>query len=162
MKANLLAVLLSFVFATPILALTFLDEGFMELTTGPGSVVGKIMEIGSPVEIVFIVLIVTLFKTSLSEEIFFRGFIAKRLVNLTNYQIGNILQSIIFGLLHIAIFLPLSNSPLHLSIIFLSTAVFAYLIVYLNDKKAEGSILPGWIAHATANLVSYSVILIFA
>jgi hypothetical protein len=34
----------------------------------------------------------------------------------------------------------------------------AYVSVYLNEKMGDGSIIPGWISHGLANVISYSVV----
>ena len=39
-------------------------------------------------------------RTSLSEELLFRGFLLKRLVGKFGFTIGNITQSLLFGLIH--------------------------------------------------------------
>ena len=157
-KANRLAVLVSLIFALPILVLTYVNTEFKEVSTGPGTVIGGLKELESVAETIFTIVLIAVFKTSLSEEIFFRGFVAKRLINSINYRIGNLLQAILFGLIHVAIFLPISNNAFFLSVIFFFPTIGAYLIVYLNEKMADGSILPGWIAHGLANLFSYGVV----
>ena len=48
--------------------------------------------------------------TALSEEILFRGFLLKRLSSKFGFPIGNIVQSVLFGLLHGAMFCSLINS----------------------------------------------------
>ena len=157
-RANYLAILLSLLLAGPLLALTFFSAEYKEIIIDPETVAGKIRLMGFGGEAIATIIIVAVFKTSLTEEILFRGFIAKRLINVTNFQIGNILQAIIFGILHVVIFVPISRNILYLALIFLSPAIFAYFIVYLNEKVADGSILPGWIAHGLANVLSYSAV----
>jgi len=49
-------------------------------------------------------LIIAWLKTSLAEEIFFRGFIGKRLIDRLGFLRGNGLQSVIFAAVHVAIF----------------------------------------------------------
>ena len=48
-------------------------------------------------------------QTSFTEEIFFRGFILKRLKNKFGFAIANIIQSILFALLHCAMFFTLTS-----------------------------------------------------
>ena len=52
-------------------------------------------------------LIYAIFNTSLPEEIFFRGFLLKRLSNKFGFRVANVIQSIIFGLLHGIMFFSL-------------------------------------------------------
>lgn len=98
-------------------------------------------------------------QTGLSEEIFFRGFIAKRLIHKFDYRIGNIIQSILFGLTHVLIFLSQNVDSLTLVFEGVMTAIIGYILCYINEKLAEGSILPSWIVHGISNVVSTLVII---
>ena len=157
-KAYSLGFLLSLLLALPILALTLVNPEYKAIMIDPGSISGAIRNTGFSGEAIATILIVAIFKTSLAEEILFRGFIAKRLINITNFQIGNIIQAVLFGILHVFIFVSISKSILLLTLIFLFPAAFAYFIVYLNEKVGDGSIIPGWIAHGSANFISYNVV----
>lgn len=91
--------------------------------------------------------------TSLPEELLFRGFLLKRLSRQFGFPIGNAVQSALFGLLHGAMFLRLTGVARAILIIGF-TGGFAWCIGYVNEKKAGGSILPGWCMHAVANIFS--------
>jgi membrane protease YdiL (CAAX protease family) len=160
-KANLLALGLVILLAAPVLILIFTSNEFKEIMTDPETVTGGIKRMGIGIEAIVTLLIVAVFKTSLSEEIFFRGFLAKRLVAITNFQTGNILQAIIFGVIHTVLFLQITDNVLFLVVIFLFPTIGAYLKTYLNERLANGSIIPGWITHGTTNLVAYGSILFF-
>ncbi|MDQ7916740.1 CPBP family intramembrane glutamic endopeptidase [Mesonia sp. MT50] len=121
----------------------------------PHSITGKLGEMGVGTNSIIILLIVAIFKTSFAEEILFRGFIGKGLINSMRFIKGNTLQAIIFGVLHLALFATITLNLSILSIIFISTALIAYVFGYLNEKKANGSIIPSWIAHALANTATY-------
>jgi membrane protease YdiL (CAAX protease family) len=82
---------------------------------------------------------------ALGEEIFFRGFIGGLLIRRLGFQIGNLLQSIIF-------LLP------HLLILTVSTTLWPILIpqfiagwIYGLLLYKSGSILPSWVAHSLSN-----------
>lgn len=105
-------------------------------------------------------LIYAVFNTSLPEEIFFRGFLLKRLSNKVGYRIANILQSMIFGLLHGIMFFSLVGIFKAIMIILFTGAV-AFAMGYVNEKKANGSILPSWFIHALSNIFA-SVIAMFS
>ncbi|MBA3283548.1 MAG: CPBP family intramembrane metalloprotease [Nitrosopumilus sp.] len=137
----------------------FLSEGFKEAVHAPSSVTGKFMTMGlNPITFVSI-LIMALLKTSLSEEIFFRGFIGKQLINKLGFKRGNLLQGIIFGLVHFFLLLFLIKSSIFtLIIIFIFTSFAGWMIGYIKEKYANGSIIPGWIAHGIGNTISYLVI----
>lgn len=157
-RANATAVLLSLLLALPVVALSFLRPEFAAVMTDPTTVSGKIRLLEFGGEAIATILLIAVFKTALSEELFFRGFIAKRLINLTTFQIGNVVQALVFGLLHVAILLPISDDTFLLSLFLFLTALFAYCAVYLNERVASGSIVPSWIAHGLANIISYSTI----
>ena len=157
-KANLFAFLISLTLAAPLLVLAVFNNDFKEIMIHPQSATGKIRSLGLSTEAMVIVLIAAIFKTAFSEELLFRGFIAKRLIAITNYQIGNITQAVIFGCIHTLLFTFITQNIFFLSIIFIFPSLVAYFQVYLNEKHANGSIVPGWIAHGTANIISYTFI----
>ena len=96
-------------------------------------------------------LIYAIFNTSLPEEIFFRGFLLKRIASKFGYLIANIIQSIIFGLLHGIMFFNILGVVKTIIIIFF-TGLIAFAMGYVNEKKANGSILPSWFIHALSNI----------
>ena len=99
------------------------------------------------------ILIYAVFNTSLPEEILFRGFLLKRLSNKFGFSTGNIIQSILFGLIHGVMFFKLTGIFQAILIIAFTGGV-AWCIGYVNEKKADGSILSGWYIHAIANIFS--------
>ena len=96
-------------------------------------------------------------QTALLEEIFFRGFIAKRLFNRLGFHAGNIAQSLIFAVLHMSFpFLLGIDDPWSLALFFgFVTGLLAWVIGYVNERLGEGSILPGWIIHGIGNVMTY-------
>ena len=99
------------------------------------------------------ILIYAIFKTALSEEIVFRGFLLKRVSGRFGFHAGNVVQSILFGLMHGVMFFSVT-SVINAIIITLVTGGIGWCMGYVNEKKAEGSILPSWCIHASANIVS--------
>ena len=158
LKANLLAVVACLLFAAPPLMLTLTSSAFREIMFDPHSATGKFRQMDLGVSSLIILLVMTLIKTSLAEEIFFRGFVAKRLISLLGYAKGNVIQALIFGLLHTGLFLLVTTNPFFLTVIFLVPGVGAYVSVYLNEKLAHGSIIPGWISHGLANVLAYGIV----
>lgn len=93
-------------------------------------------------------------QTALSEEVFFRGFLAKRLIHKFNYRSGNFIQAILFGLTHI---LMLTSQDLTLTILIfigIMTGSIGYSLCYIDEKLAGGSIIPSWIIHGLTNVFS--------
>ena len=99
------------------------------------------------------ILIYSFLQTSLPEELLFRGFLLKRLVNHMPFVFANTIQAIAFGLLHGVLFASVVSLEVTFFIIFFTGAIAAYL-GFVNEKKAGGSILTSWIIHALANILS--------
>lgn len=90
--------------------------------------------------------------TALPEEIFFRGFLLKRLQGKLGFLGANLLQSLLFGLIHAFMFIQLTGYLKAMAIMaFIS--LIAYVFGAINEKKASGSILPSVFIHALANTV---------
>ena len=102
---------------------------------------------GIPAALVYAIL-----KTSLSEEIIFRGFLLKIISRKFGFKIGNAIQGFLFGLMHVLLFINIGIIRIILIGIF--TGSLGWFIGYINEKKGNGSILPGWIIHAVANIFS--------
>lgn len=149
---------IALILAVPLLLLAVLSSEFYEIFTDPDSVTGMIRNMGFGAEAIATLLVAAVIKTSLSEEVFFRGFLAKRLISLVGFQRGNALQALIFGILHTLIFLSITTNWAFLTVIFVFPAIGAYVKVIVNEKYADGSIIPGWIAHGTANVIAYSFV----
>ena len=99
------------------------------------------------------ILVYAILKTALPEEIIFRGFILKRVSSKFGFAAGNLIQSILFGLMHGIMFVGAAG-PVKAVLITLFTGSIGWLMGYINEKKAGGSILPGWGIHAAANIFS--------
>ena len=103
---------------------------------------------GIPAALVYAVL-----NTSLPEEILFRGFLLKRMQTKLGFTAANIIQSVVFGLIH-GVMLFAATGPIKAVMIILFTAVTAFVMGWVNEKKAGGSILPSWCIHAASNIAS--------
>lgn len=90
--------------------------------------------------------------TALSEEILYRGFIQKRLQNKLGFWPATIIQAFIFGLTHLLMALGQVNFAQGL-VLLLYPMVPGILIPYVNEKKANGSILLGVLIHGTLNFI---------
>ena len=155
-KANLLALIALLAVLASSLGILFLKSDLKESLTSQYSVVGKLKQMGLNTASVTLLLIIALFRTSLSEEIFFRGFIAKRLTNRLGFQMGNLVQAAIFGLMHLLMVFMLSRlTALLLVFAFVVSGITAYIINYIKEKVGNDSIIPGWIAHGLGNVITY-------
>ena len=99
-------------------------------------------------------------QTALSEEIFFRGFLSKRLIHKFNYMMGNVIQATLFGLTHTLMLLSQNVDQWMLIFVGVMTGCIGYTLCYIDEKLANGSILPSWIIHGLTNVGS-TLLLIF-
>ncbi len=99
------------------------------------------------------IIIYAAFNTALPEELLFRGFLLKRMSNKFGFNTANVIQALLFGLLHGAMFFALAGLvKAILAVAF--TTVIAWFMGYINEKISGGSIIPSWIVHAISNLFS--------
>ncbi|MFJ7981573.1 lysostaphin resistance A-like protein [Lysinibacillus xylanilyticus] len=92
-------------------------------------------------------------QTGLSEELLFRGFLMKRFMHKFGFQMGNIIQSLLFGVLHGLLmfsFIPFGVVVL----VVIATAFVGYLMGWINERKSNGSILTSWAIHSIVNLIA--------
>ena len=99
------------------------------------------------------IVIYATFNTAFPEELFFRGFMLKRLMNKFGFNIANFTQALLFGLLHGLMFFELVGVVKTILIIILTGAI-AWFMGYINEKNSNGSIIPSWIIHTVSNLFS--------
>lgn len=91
-------------------------------------------------------------QTGLSEEILFRGFLGKRLINKMGFSAGNGMQALLFGLMH-GIPFGLVTGNIAVALIFtLVPGLMGWLEGWINEKKCNGSIVPGWVMHSVMNI----------
>lgn len=109
---------------------------------------------GKGIRVLPSVLVYAIVQTSLSEELFFRGFLCNRLTNRFGFFTGNLLQSISFGLLHGIPFGLATGNWFVCILLTLLPASMGYVQGWLNEKAANGSIIPSWILHGLMNFLS--------
>lgn len=107
---------------------------------------------GWSISTILIILIYSIFQTSLSEEIVFRGFIIRIFTNNFGANVGNIVQSVLFGLIHI--FAVINSGIIPAILVFILTGGIGYALGWLSIKKADRSIVYGWLIHALTNVIS--------
>ena len=160
-RSSMLLALLSALILVPASLALFYFTPLKEIATAESTVTGALKSRGVSGEIILVILIVALFKTSLAEEILFRGLIAKRFIRWWGLGIGNTLHAALFASVHMVIFVapggPVFN-PFLASAIFVIIGVGAWVQGWLNESKGNGSISPGWLIHAATNLISYPVL----
>ena len=96
------------------------------------------------------------FANGLCEEVFFRGFLTKRLINKLGLYPGIIIQALLFAAMHNVLWIVsgVGISVLAHSIIFIWTFIGAILLGLLNEKIFNGSIIPSIILHGLGNFLT--------
>lgn len=103
-------------------------------------------------------IIYAFFHTAFSEEILFRGFLLKRIKNKLGFKKANIIQGFLFALLHVVFFIN-HASIYQLILLTLMTWSIAIFMGYINEKEADGSIIPSWLIHSASNLITVIIVL---
>ncbi|WP_313892157.1 CPBP family intramembrane glutamic endopeptidase [Psychrobacillus sp.] len=117
---------------------------------------------GAGIAVIIPVLIYAFVQTGFSEELFFRGFLTKRLVGKFGFNMGNAIQGLLFGLVHGVMFVSLAGL-LGTLVIILMTGIAGWLMGWINEKQSGGSILSSWLLHGCANALAsiFSMFTIF-
>lgn len=99
------------------------------------------------------ILVYAFIHTSLAEEIFFRGFLGKRLSSALGFRAGNAAQAAVYGLLNGAM-LFFSAGFVNAIVIGVITGGIGALIGYMDEHLADGSILPSWLLRGVATTLT--------
>lgn len=100
----------------------------------------------------FIYLLLYGLKTGIAEEIFFRGFVAKKLIKNLGFSKGNVAQAVVFALPHFVI--RGSASLVDIIVRIINAFLLGYTFGYIIDRKSNGSIIPVMISHILINMIS--------
>ncbi len=91
--------------------------------------------------------------SALTEELFFRGFIAKRLIRHLGFHWGNVLQSVIFLAPHSLLILFFASGQTAMLHVFVVVTILpmAWLSGWAMERRDDGSIVTPWLIHSGAN-----------
>ena len=99
------------------------------------------------------VLVYGFVRTGLSEELFFRGFLLKRISSKWGFAIGNTVQAILFGAVH-GIPFGIATHKIFVTIMLtLLPGMLGWYQGWLNEKRCGESIIPSWLLHGTINAI---------
>ena len=125
------------------------------LASGPGTVIAASTPNGVTAGAIVVLAVGAVFKTAFAEELFFRGLIGKRLYGAMGFWPGNLVQALLFGAVHLPLLL-LPDAPRQTVLLMIGfVTVLALVSGWLNERRAGGSILPGFALHAAGNLTTY-------
>lgn len=127
--------------------------------TYSGFTVDSYRQSGWSAQTVLVILVWAVLQTSLSEEIFFRGFLCKRFCSAWGWKVGTTVQALLFGAIHLPAVWGKGIVPA--LVIVLLTGGIGFALGWLSQRRAEGSILYGWCIHAAANILSPVIVFIF-
>lgn len=96
-------------------------------------------------------------RTGLSEELFFRGFLLKRISSKWGFVAGNTMQAIFFGALHGIPFGIATHNILVTIMLTLLPGILGWYQGWLNEKRCGGSIVPSWMLHGIINTIVASL-----
>ena len=99
------------------------------------------------------ILAIAILGTALPEEIFFRGFLLKRLQGKLGFLGANLLQALLFGVIHALMFIQLIGY-LKAMVIFAFISIIAFVLGAINEQQANGSILPSVLTHTLSNTIT--------
>lgn len=150
---SLIISLIAMIFSLLPLMFVKTTGGFNSNLLATNSFVNKEFGLGLILEI----LIYAFIRTAMSEEILFRGFLAKRLISKFGFTKGNLIHSLIFGSIHGLIFIQFGTLAIMISI--LLPSVLGYIFVWNNEKNCEGSIISSWLIHGISNIIGPLLIL---
>lgn len=108
---------------------------------------------GMGIQAIPAIIVYALLNTALPEELLFRGFLLKRVATKYGFTFANMMQAVLFGLLHGIMFVSLTGI-IQTILIIIFTGIIAWFMGFINEKKANGSIIPSWIIHSISNLFS--------
>jgi len=154
-----------FVVWSGLTALIYLRPDISDAAAADNTVAGMIRQQGFSLATVILILMIAGLKTALSEEILFRGVLAKRLIGAFGFWTGNTVHALIFGGIHLLIFAAPGGpafTPLLGAIFLLLPGAAGWLMAFANEKTGNGSIAPGWMIHALGNAISYPILAFLA
>lgn len=127
--------------------------------TYSGFTVDSYRQSGWSAQTALVILVWAVLQTSLSEEIFFRGFLCKRFCSAWGWKVGTTVQALLFGAIHLPAVWGKGIVPA--LVIVLLTGGIGFALGWLSQRRAEGSILYGWCIHAAANILSPVIVFIY-
>jgi len=136
----------------------FLFTPLTEVVTAGNTVGGQLAGQAWGLSLAGTIILMAMVKTALSEELFFRGLIAKRLTGWLGFERGNLIQAALFGTVHLLVFVvPGGPEPTFLAVaaLFGIPTAAGWLMGFANHRYGGGSIAPGWLIHAGGNFVAY-------
>lgn len=96
-------------------------------------------------------------QTGGAEELFMRGLLYRRFISWFGYRAANLLQALLFALLHnLIVHLGIDDAPLWMhATVFVNLFVFSYAIGWYMEKRDGGSLFMPWMVHGIGNFKTF-------
>ncbi|PCJ18546.1 MAG: hypothetical protein COB02_10410 [Candidatus Cloacimonadota bacterium] len=123
----------------------------------------KILKNGFGANQLLLGLIYCFVQAGASEELLFRGIIGQKLFNKFGKYYGNIIQALLFWLMHLLIFKLVTGywiSFLQL-FAFITSFGLGLLMGWVNFRDKKYSIVPSWLVHSLVNFITFLTIAFF-
>jgi membrane protease YdiL (CAAX protease family) len=130
---------------------------FRQMLTDQSSPYAKILNNGFTFHSATIALIYCFVMAGASEEILFRGLIARRLFSAFSFMKANFLQALIFWAMHLFIVRLVTGywiSSIQL-VAFVTSFGMGLVLGYANFRNGGKSIYPSWVLHGSANFFTF-------
>ena len=117
----------------------------------------KILKTGFTYQTFVLGIIYCFLQSGGTEELLFRGLIAKRLFTQFGTNKGNIIQAFIFYLIHLLIFRLVTGQWIsYLQVfVFINSFFIGLMLGYVNFRKKGEGIIPSWILHSSINFTTF-------
>ncbi len=127
-----------------------LDNAAEQMLQNNPSITGN-QYVGLGMATIFPAFVTSFIQNGLCEEMLFRGFLCKRLIQRVGCPVGIVLQAAIFALMHNLMYITiLPNIGFHI-LMFLFISTQAAILAVINEKLFNGSIWPSVLLHGGGN-----------
>lgn len=133
------------------------SETFRQISKETTSPYANILRAGFDTTTILKAMIYCFIQASASEEILFRGLIARRLFNAVGHIKGNLIQALIFWIMHLLMFKMITGQWISMIqlMIFVTTMTLGLAFGAVNLRNGARSIFPSWLLHGSVNFVSF-------
>lgn len=159
----LMPAVVAFLVTAPLAVSLYALPTFRAVALADTSTAGIIAEMGAEPATFAVIAVVAFVQTSLAEELLFRGFVAKRLIARFAFQRGNAAQALVFVAPHLLLFAGPAGAeltPAAVVVVAMTSGTLGWFAGWLNERKGDGSIVPGWLVHGAINALSYTAALL--
>jgi membrane protease YdiL (CAAX protease family) len=133
------------------------SETFRSFLVSDTSPYGKILNYDFNLYSILAGAVYCFIQSGASEEILFRGLIGRRLFKKFGYKIGNLIQAVLFWLMHLIIFGLVTGDWISWiqTFAFVVGIGMGLLTGFVNFRNHGKSIAPSWVLHSFSNFITF-------